>query len=510
MDTLPLPAWTIGLGLVLVILVARRLSTASRPLPPGPQGLPFLGNLLQVPSKLLFLKLVEWADTYGPIYSYNILGQPVIILSGLKEASEILDRTSAKTSDRPRLIKLNDYMCYGMQFGATPANDLWRRHRRAATESLNVRAAPDYQPIQEDEARVLVEGLVNHPEIDAVEHFFRQSFSLGWRAFFGLEPIPLEGPNPAAPLDEFFKETFRAAMPGGSLVDIFRFLDPIISRSKFLRRQSEKFYTEATGFYVSAFSKSEVEERPSMASRLKETGKAIGMDSAIDCGWAVGTVFFAAHDTMTTQVRWFLAAMLLYPETAAAARAQLDSVVGDRPPRFSDHESLPYIAALVKEVLRWRPASPLVLPHLASEDIMYNGYLIPKGAMIVANVWSICRDPSVYADGDAFRPSRFLAPSGALLPTSPETKDDGLGFGFGRRVCVGRDFAQNQLWITFANLLWAFDFESVGAGAGAGAGAAGPDENAFVDNGAVVWPERFGVRMSPRFADLRERLRGEA
>ena len=71
---------------------------------------------------------------------------------------------------------------------------------------------------------------------------------------------------------------------------------------------------------------------------------------------------------------WWMLAMLAYPETQKRAQAELDSVVGrDRVPTFSDFEHLPYIRAMVKETLRWRPIDPVGLPHRVIQDDWYKG-----------------------------------------------------------------------------------------------------------------------------------------
>ena len=86
----------------------------------------------------------------------------------------------------------------------------------------------------------------------------------------------------------------------------------------------------------------------------------------------------------------FFLAMTLHPEVQAKAREEIDRVVGThRLPTFSDRENLPYVEAVVKEAFRWHPIAPMGLPHVTTEDDVGNEYLIPKGAMIVPNIWCV-------------------------------------------------------------------------------------------------------------------------
>lgn len=80
--------------------------------------------------------------------------------------------------------------------------------------------------------------------------------------------------------------------------------------------------------------------------------------------------------------------MTLYPEVQRKAQEEIDNVVGTRRlPSFDDREKLPYVDAIVKEVLRWHPVAPLGLPHMTTDNDIFNGYLIPKGALIISNIW---------------------------------------------------------------------------------------------------------------------------
>ena len=80
--------------------------------------------------------------------------------------------------------------------------------------------------------------------------------------------------------------------------------------------------------------------------------------------------------------------MAMYPDVQQKAQAELDAVVGpDRLPELSDSSSLPYLNALIKELLRWHPALILGLPHSTLADDEYNGYFIPEGTLLIPNVW---------------------------------------------------------------------------------------------------------------------------
>ena len=83
--------------------------------------------------------------------------------------------------------------------------------------------------------------------------------------------------------------------------------------------------------------------------------------------------------------------MTLFPEVQRKAQEEIERVVGnDRLPGFDDRENLPYVDACVKEALRWHPVAPMGVPHQTTEDDIYEGYYIPKGALILPNIWYLC------------------------------------------------------------------------------------------------------------------------
>lgn len=150
--------------------------------------------------------------------------------------------------------------------------------------------------------------------------------------------------------------------------------------------------------------------------------------------------------------------MLLHPSSLLAAQKEIDRVIGaDRLPTLSDRSKLPYIDALVKEVLRWHPIVNVNLPHVVMEDDTYDGYLIPKGSIILANIFAFTHSLSTYSSPMLFNPSRFLGPA-------PEKDPRGVVFGFGRRICVGKELADTSIWVAIAVCCAVFNIKKQGIG----------------------------------------------
>ncbi|KAF5343599.1 hypothetical protein D9757_013685 [Collybiopsis confluens] len=175
---------------------------------------------------------------------------------------------------------------------------------------------------------------------------------------------------------------------------------------------------------------------------------------------------------------WFMLAMIAYPETQRRAQAELDAIVGrTRIPTFADRDHLPYIGAMIKEILRWHP-----------------------GSICIANVWHLNRDPDIYGpDAHHFNPSRHLDEKGAPIPGIPDTKEENhVTYGFGRRLCVGRHVANQSLFIDIALMLWALNIENP---IDANGKPAPIDVDGFIDDGLVMRPAPFEVKLSPRFLE---------
>ncbi|CAE7177464.1 unnamed protein product [Rhizoctonia solani] len=159
------------------------------------------------------------------------------------------------------------------------------------------------------------------------------------------------------------------------------------------------------------------------------------------------TLYGAGTETAVHTLLMFFLAMILYPEAQTKAQEEIDSVIGNgRLPTFEDQGRLRYVERLIQETLRWVPVVPLAIPHTCFRDDTYKGYYIPKGTIVMGNVWAMTRDETIYKSPEVFNPDRFLDPSTPPAPT----------FGWGRRRCPGVHFADASLFIFITSILATF------------------------------------------------------
>ncbi|GJJ06097.1 hypothetical protein Clacol_000286 [Clathrus columnatus] len=196
---------------------------------------------------------------------------------------------------------------------------------------------------------------------------------------------------------------------------------------------------------------------PSFVSNLlgvQESGEDTSIDDELIKSIS-GIIYVGGIDTVDIVVQFFFIAMILHPNVQKAAQKELERVIGSNTfPTFKDRPNLPYINALCKEVLRWHPVTPVGIPHLLKHDDVIGGYFIPKGTLVMGSTWSLLHSEAVYgSDVNVFNPERFLKEG---------VKDPDFAFGYGRRICPGRDMADSMLFILFASVLHTFDIKPHG------------------------------------------------
>ncbi|KAM5534507.1 hypothetical protein V8D89_011839 [Ganoderma adspersum] len=454
----------IALSLAFFIMVGRR--KASPRYPPGPKPLPFVGNLFDMPLTDLGRGFAELSRHYGDLVHLDVCGQHIIVVGSYEAAEELLDKRSATTSDRPDSAMLR--LC-GLQwfFPFMPYGQAWRRRRRAFHQSFDAHVIANYHPIQASHTHRLLHNLLTSPE-DFRQHlqFSLAATSLQIAYNINLHHVREE---PYTMIERLVDILADVSIPGKYLVEAFPAIEHLpswLSGTGFKRlaatvkSEAESILARLHAMSTSAASKKSVfGVETSIAGRILADREVRGGGSAeLEelCKSTAASAYLAGVETTNTMVQAFVVLMALYPRVQQKAQAELDAVIGPtRLPAFDDVSSLPYLNALIKELLRWHSPVPCGLPHRTTSNEVYNGYFIPEGTFVFANIWSLSRDPKEYPDPESFIPERFLGEGNDPAPMDPHQ----YAYGHGRRICPGRFFADETLALLCASVLHLFDIK---------------------------------------------------
>ncbi|PQQ16318.1 geraniol 8-hydroxylase [Prunus yedoensis var. nudiflora] len=100
--------------------------------------------------------------------------------------------------------------------------------------------------------------------------------------------------------------------------------------------------------------------------------------------------------------------LLRNPKKLSKAQEELEQVIGKgKPVEESDIARLPYLQAIIKETF-WLHLTVPFIPRRAEAGVAICGYIVPKGAQVLANAWAIGRDPGIWDNPTSFMPERFL------------------------------------------------------------------------------------------------------
>ncbi|KAJ4822916.1 hypothetical protein Tsubulata_031392, partial [Turnera subulata] len=407
----------------------------------GPMGWPILGTLPHMGS-LAHHKLASLATSLGAtkLMAFSLGTTRVIICSHPDTAREILSGPSF--SDRP-IKESARLLMFERAIGFAPSGNYWRHLRRIAAnymfssrrisglEPLRQRLAGEMSVLVGEEMKgrgcVVLRGILQKGSLDNVlESVF------GSRACLQREEIGF-----------MVKEGFEL-ITKFNLEDYFpvRFLD-----FYGVKRRSHKLASQVksvVGQIVRERKKGDISKGSDFLSALLSLPEQEQLSEA----------------DMVPLLWWIMARMVLRQDIQAKAQHELDTCVGNhRHVRDSDIPNLPYLQAIVKEVLRMHPPGPLLSwARLSIHDVHVDKAFIPAGTTAMVNMWAITHDSSIWKDPWAFRPERFMEEEdvpimGSDLRLAP--------FGSGRRVCPGKALGLATVHLWLARLLHQYKWAPV-------------------------------------------------
>ncbi|XP_014516712.1 cytochrome P450 82C4 [Vigna radiata var. radiata] len=485
MDSLSQPTLVAVIAITIILLYNRwRKQKGSEKRkgtePPEPSGaLPLIGHLHLLGGRTpLARTFAALADKYGPIFQIRLGAYPALVICNQEAIKECFTTHDKVLASRPKSSHgvLLGYNFAG--FGFAPYGAYWIKIKKLTMlELLSARRLEFLRHVYESEIDTLVNDLWMYLDgktdvrVTISDWMERLSFNIvtkmiaGKRYFSYLEDVDDVEAHGVVKLIKEFMHISGEFVPS-DLIPVLGWFGVQGKVLKSMKRIAKDLDTLVGGWLeehkkIHSLNNKSLDKHDFidvMLSAIEDDPLSHhNRDTIIKAN--VASLMLAGSDTTSTTMTWILTMLLKNPEVLKRAQEEIEDEVGrERKVEASDIKNLFYLQAIVKETLRLYPPGPLLVPHEATQDCYIQGYHVPKGTRVFANVWKLHRDPSVWSEAEKFSPERFLNENGEVVDEGHQHFEY-LPFGSGRRACPGSTFATQVTLITIARLLHAFRFD---------------------------------------------------
>ncbi|KFK37349.1 hypothetical protein AALP_AA4G245200 [Arabis alpina] len=433
-------------------------------LPPGPSGLPLVGNIFQLgfhPHR----SLAAFSKIYGPIMSLKLGGLTAVVISSPEAAKEALKThdhaLSARTFNDP--IRAFDHHIHSLVW--IPPNARWRFLRKVITKTLlspqSLGAIQSLRMRKVEELVSLVNQFCERGEaIDLARATFVTSFNIISNALFSVDLATFDSNSSSYEFHDAVVHLMQiSGKPNvGDYFGYLRFLDLQGIRKEAalcmetLFRVFQEFIEARLAKRLSQTEASNIDMLDSLLDITQQNEEEFTMT---EVKHMLLDLFVAGTDTSSSTMEWAMSELIRNPDKMAKAQSEIRQVIGENGVvQESDVQRLPYLQAILKETLRLHPAAPLI-PRKSESDVEIFGFIVPKNSEVWVNAWAIGRDSSVWENPTRFEPERFL-----LREIDWKDKNfELIPFGSGRRMCPGYPIALKTMTLVLASLLYSFDWK---------------------------------------------------
>ncbi|MBN3302255.1 CP2J2 protein, partial [Amia calva] len=451
-------------GLLMMLCVFLIVKTIRdrppRNFPPGPFGLPVIGNFLNISPSDPFGSFCKILGDYGDIASLSLGNKRFLLLSGWKTLREAFVEKADAFTDRPS-YPINKRLCKGL--GLISSNGhTWRQQRRFALSTLKYFGVgkKTLETSILEESRFLYEAITNEQGKPFEPHnilhnavaniicslVFGHGFEYDDQQFHEMLkisaeifqlPITLWGRlyNSFPTLMEFLPGKHQSTFSNSKKIKMFI--------QEEVKKHRETWDPSEPRDYIDCYLE-EIKKCDDHTSGFNEENL---LYSVID-------LFAAGTETTSNTLLWGLLYMAKYPEIQEKVQDEIDGVIGqERQPSMDDRPSMPYTYAVIHEIQRCANILPSTPPRVCTKDTTIAGYDIPKGVVVVPMLMPILFDKSEYQTADRFNPEHFLEKEGKFVK-----RDNFMPFSIGKRACPGEQLARMELFLFFTSFLQRFTF----------------------------------------------------
>ncbi|KAJ5549750.1 hypothetical protein N7535_002309 [Penicillium sp. DV-2018c] len=423
----------------------------------GPRGLPLIGNLAQIRTNAAEQYRI-WSKKHGAVYQIQLGNIPVIVVNSAASAKVLFGQNAQALSSRPETYTFHKIVSNtaGTTIGTSPYSESLKRRRKGAASALNRPSVDTYVPHLDVESKAFVQELYTYGKqgqtpVDPMPMIQRLSLSLALTLNWGVR-IASQEEELFDEITEVEEEISRFRSTTGNLQDYIPLLrlNPFNSNSQKaaeMRIRRDKYLGAlnrdlddrmAKGTHQPCIQANVILDKEAKLNKEELTSISL-------------TMLSGGLDTVTTLVAWSLVLLAQRPDIQDRATKAIQEMYGSDEPMCSaeDDQKCAYVAALVKECLRFFTVLRLALPRTSIRDVTYEGIIIPKGTVFFLNAWACNMDPEVWTDPNEFRPERWLEQPDAPLFT----------YGMGYRMCAGSLLANRELYLVFMRTLSSFRIE---------------------------------------------------
>jgi cytochrome P450/NADPH-cytochrome P450 reductase len=422
---------------------------------PHPPTRPVVGNMLSIDSAAPVQNLVQLAKELGPIYWLDMMGAPMVIVSGHDLVDELCDEKRFDKSVRGALRRVRAIAGDGL-FTADTSAPNWSKAHNILLQPFGNRAMQSYHPSMVDIAEQLVkkwERLNPDEEVDVVHDMTALT----------LDTIGLCGFDYR--FNSFYRRDYHPFVE--SLV---RSLETIMMtrglplEKIWMQKRNRDLATDVA--FMNKMVDDVIAARRSggdsdgnkdmLNAMLTGVDKATGEQlDDVNIRYQINTFLIAGHETTSGLLSYAIYAMLKHPDVMKKAYEEVDRVFGsdlEAKPTYQQVAQLTYITQILKESLRLWPPAPAFAVSPYQDEVIGGKYKLKKGSFLLVLAAALHRDPAVWGPKpDVFDPENFSHEAEAKRPVNAWKP-----FGNGQRACIGRGFAMHEAALALGMILQRF------------------------------------------------------
>ncbi|XP_074265509.1 cytochrome P450 83B1-like [Silene latifolia] len=432
--------------------------------PPGPKGLPFIGNLHQYDFSKPHLYLAKLAKTYGPIVSLRVGCAQMVVVQSANLAKEVLKTQDLNFCARPSMVGMQKLSYNGLDISFSQYNEYFREVKKICVVHLfNSKRVRSLTPMLQQEISRMMEKISKLSSDSCMVNLSSLMSDLACKnickiAFGRSYDEDEDGSNFRRLLDE--SEEVFVDFAYSDYFPSLGWLDKLTGKSARL----EKLFLDLDAFYEKIIDEhlrphDRDNNREDLIDVLLQLRKerSFTFDFTLNHVKAiVMDIFVAGTDTGSTMIIWAMTELIKHPSAMKQVQDELRNAI-TKTGHISEDDlnDLVYFKAVVKETFRLHPAAPLLIAHQAIQKTSVDGYDILPNTLVFVNAWAIGRDSASWKDPESFMPERFL---GSKIDFKGQDFEL-IPFGAGRRMCPGLHLGTLLVEVTLANLLYSFDWE---------------------------------------------------